>query len=136
MSPCPVLMRLQEANNRFAGRFAEHAAEEDQSLFPFLAENLPDEPDLVGDLRQEHEEITHKREEFRDCLAMAQELGNALSRAILLDVFASGWELFDFLDRHARNETTASKMLFKVSEDRPRNVTWLELMRARSIRLP
>lgn len=111
-SPCPVLVRLNEETNRFTKRFAEHTREEEKTLFPFLAEHLPDEPNLVGGLRQQHDAISRKREEFRDCLAMAQELGDGLSRAVLLDVLASGWELLDLLDEHAREETKAVQKCF------------------------
>jgi hemerythrin-like domain-containing protein len=103
-----ALLRLSEVNDLLANRFAEHALEEETALFPFLARNLPDEPDLVDSLRQEHEEIAGKREEFGDCLAMAQELGHGLTREII----ASGWELLDLLDRHAQRETQAVQKCF------------------------
>lgn len=111
-SPWPILTRLGEVNTLLARRSAEHAAEEERTLFPFLVQNLPDEPHLVEDLRHEQDEINHKREEFGDSLVMAQQLGSGISRAILLDVIASGWELLDLLDRHAHAETAAVQKCF------------------------
>lgn len=106
-NPRSVLRQVHEANAGFAKRFAHHAREEESTLFPFLIENLPDEPDLVNALQKEHEEIIAKFEDFDNCVEMGEELDEVLPRTILLDVLAFGWELLDQMDLHAHHETSA-----------------------------
>lgn len=111
-SPCTVLKRLHEVNAGFAARFARHASDEERTLFPFLAENLPEETELVNELEREHQEIITKFGEFQNCLDVGDELEDKVPHAILLDVLAFGWELLDLMDRHAHHETSAVQRCF------------------------
>jgi hemerythrin-like domain-containing protein len=110
-SPQSVLRWLHEVNTSFGKRFAEHAAEEEKTLFPFLTENLPDEPNLVASLRQEHVQIRKKFADFASCMDVGEEVDGP-PRAILLDVLSFGWELLDLLDRHASSVTRAVQQCF------------------------
>jgi len=105
--PRPVLDRLRDSDAYFATQFASHMEEEEATLFPILEQHQPDGPELVARLRREHEEIRCKREEFANCLAVAIELENGLTKMVLRDLLAYGWELWELLDSHAHVETQA-----------------------------
>ncbi len=109
--PTPVLEKLQELKRFLENRFGRPTKKE-EVLFSFLKQNLAEKPDVVESLRHEYGEINRKREEFGDCLDLAQGLGNGLTRAVLLDVLAFGFELWDLLDLHVYHETKAVQECF------------------------
>jgi Hemerythrin HHE cation binding domain len=102
-----ALDRLRDLNDYFATQFAVHLDEEETTLFPLLERHRPAGADLVGRLRAEHAEILRKREELDNCLEVASDLEDALPRALVRDLLAYGWELWDLLDNHAHAETRA-----------------------------
>jgi hemerythrin-like domain-containing protein len=102
-----ALSRLRGLHQYFATHFASHVAEEEAALFPYLERQQPDGPDLVARLRREHDEIARREKEFGNSLAVAGELEDTLPRAVLRDLLAYGWELWELLDDHARLETQA-----------------------------
>ena len=52
---------------------------------------------LVARLREEHEAIRRKREDFANCLQVAGELEDNLPRAVLRDLVFDGWELWTLM---------------------------------------
>jgi hemerythrin-like domain-containing protein len=102
-----VVNRFRDINNYFATQFTAHMEEEEMTLFPFLEEYKPGGRELVARLRQEHAEILRKREEFGNCVEFAAELEDGITRMVLRDLLAYGWELWEHLDRHAHTETRA-----------------------------
>lgn len=101
------LDRLRHSNEFFATRFASHLEEEEATLFPLLERHQPGGAELVARLRRDHAEILCKREEFGNCLRVATELEDGLTRTVLWDLLAYGWELLEQLDIHAHTETHA-----------------------------
>jgi iron-sulfur cluster repair protein YtfE (RIC family) len=102
-----ALSRLREYDSYFATQFEAHLDEEEITLFPLLQKCRPEGAQLVDHLRQEHDEIRRKREEFENCLDVAAQLGVKVPRSVLRDVLAYGWELWELLDNHAHVETRA-----------------------------
>ncbi|MBI3463315.1 MAG: hemerythrin domain-containing protein [Planctomycetes bacterium] len=102
-----VFGQLRQLLEFFADEFGAHAAEEEQTLFPLIEEQLPDGAQVVARLRQDHETIRCKRQEFADCLEVASELEDDVPDAVLADLLAYGWELWELLDTHAHTETKA-----------------------------
>jgi hypothetical protein len=100
------LRRLQTFNQAIAARFSAHVAQQEVHVLPYLQNNLPDEPGLVATLREEHEKIKSKLGEWDSCLKVALQL-ESVPHAVLLDILAYGWEVWELLDRHAHRETTA-----------------------------
>lgn len=103
--PRRVLSQLREIRDYLATQLEAHFEEEDETLFPILEQQSPNGPQLVASLRQEHDEIRRKREEFTNCLEVATELEDNLPRAVLRDLVIDGWELWSLLDHHANAET-------------------------------
>jgi hypothetical protein len=77
------------------------------ALVRLLERHQPGGPELVARLRREHAEIRRRCEELGDCLEVAGELEGAFPRAVLRDLLAYGWDLWELLDDHARTETRA-----------------------------
>ena len=102
-----VLDRLQRLNEFFATKFTAHMQEEEATLFPFLERHTPGGPALVAGLRRQHAEIQRKREEFANCLEVADGLEGGPPKMVLRDLLGYGWELWDLLDSHAADETRA-----------------------------
>jgi len=100
-----TLRRFWEINEFLSTQFTSHMEEEETSLFPFLEQYTPEGRDLVGRLRLEHEEIRRMREEFGNCLHVASELEPDLPKAVLRDLLADGWALWEIMDNHAHAET-------------------------------
>lgn len=127
VKPQPLLRRLRELNDFFVTRLAAHFEEEEQSLFPYLEQTLPDGPALVARLRSDHKAINRKREEFANCLELASELEDGITRAVVEDLFTYGWDLWDLLDQHAHAETESLRQciahLAKISESSRKVVT-------------
>lgn len=104
--PRRALGQLREIKDYLNTQLEAHFDEEDETLFPLL-EKQPGGPPLVARLREEHEAIRRKREDFANCLQVAGELEDNLPRAVLRDLVFDGWELWTLLDRHAHAETEA-----------------------------
>jgi iron-sulfur cluster repair protein YtfE (RIC family) len=102
-----ALDRLQELNNYFSTQLACHMDEEEVTLFPLLERQAPEGPALVAGLRQEHEEIRRKLEEFSNCLDVAGQLPDGLPRPVRRDLLTYSWDLWEILDTHAYRETHA-----------------------------
>jgi hemerythrin-like domain-containing protein len=102
-----VVEQLRDLNMYFAKEFSAHTAEEETTLFPLLERNAPGGRELVARLRQEHQDICRKREEFANCLGIAVEVGDEIPRMVLRDLLADGWLLWELLDKHAHTETQA-----------------------------
>jgi hypothetical protein len=102
-----ALSRLRGLHEYFATHLASHVADEEAALFPYLERHSPGGPELVARLRREHDAITRRHEEFGNSLAVAGELEDGLPRAVLRDLLAYGWELWEVLDSHAGLETRA-----------------------------
>jgi len=105
--PRPLLDRLREFNKFFATQFASHLDEEETTLFPLLEMCQPGGVELVARLRNEHDVLRRRQEEFDGCLQVAFELEENLPRAVLRDVLTYGWALWELLDNHAHIETVA-----------------------------
>jgi hypothetical protein len=101
------LASLRALNGYFAAQFASHIAEEETTLFPVLEKYLPGGRARVARFRLDHEEILRKREELGNCVAFATELEEGLSKMVVRDLVAYGWELWDLLDKHAHEDTQA-----------------------------
>jgi iron-sulfur cluster repair protein YtfE (RIC family) len=101
------LRRLREMHDYFSTHLESHMAEEETALFPLLEECRPDGSALVAKLRQDHEEIRRRREEFGKSLEVARQLEESLPSAVLRDLLAYAWELWEMLDNHAHEETRA-----------------------------
>src|SRR5262249_46601417 len=69
-----AVARLREIHGYFTRQMLSHMDEEETTLFPLLEQNEPGGADLVTRLRQEHEEIRHRLEDFGACLHVAGEL--------------------------------------------------------------
>jgi hemerythrin-like domain-containing protein len=108
----PVIQKFQDLVQAIAARFSAHLAQQEVQLFPFLLKHLPEEPDLVSDLRKEHDQIEHKMEEMSNCLKVALELEENVPHAVLWDIATYGWELWELLDSHAHRETRAVRQCF------------------------
>jgi iron-sulfur cluster repair protein YtfE (RIC family) len=104
--PDGVLDQLREISAYLATQFEAHMEEEETTLFPLL-ERQPEGRDLVARLRREHDEIRRRREEFGDCLAVAEGLEGGAPKMVLVDLLIYGWDLWEFLDNHAHLETQA-----------------------------
>lgn len=102
-----ALGKLQELNAYFATQFEAHLEEEETTLFPLLEQQQPDGPGLVARLRREHEEFRSKRKEFENCLGLAVELEEGLTRMVLTDLLTYGLDLWELLDKHAHAESQA-----------------------------
>ncbi len=102
-----ALARLRALNDYFGTQFTTHMDEEETTLFPFLAPQRPGATELVERLRREHKEIRRKLVEFANCLQVATEVGDGITRMVLWDLMGYGWELWQLLDRHAHDETQA-----------------------------
>jgi len=100
-----VLGRLSESYRFFAERFEAHMEEEEHTLFPFLARQMPDGHRVVERLRADHEEIRSLCKQFGRSLDAAHESGDRPPRDVLRDVLTYGWELWEALDDHAHEET-------------------------------
>jgi hypothetical protein len=111
-NPASVVKRIDELSKVIASRFSAHVAQQEIRLFPFLLQNLPEEPDLVAALRKEHEGIEQKSAELSNCLKLALELEEKLPHAVLWDVMTYGWDLWELLDGHAHRETAAIRRCF------------------------
>jgi iron-sulfur cluster repair protein YtfE (RIC family) len=105
--PTRILDQLREITTYFATQFEAHMEEEETTLFPVLDQHKPEGPDLVARLRQEHADIRRKREEFENCLQVADGLEGGAPKMVLVDLLAYGWDLWEFLDNHAHAETRA-----------------------------
>jgi hemerythrin-like domain-containing protein len=105
--PRAVLDRLRELHGYFSTQLACHMEEEELTLFPLVAQHMPGGGDLVARLRQEHEEVRRKLEEFGNCLHVADELQEDVPKAVARDLLTYGWVLWDILDNHAHQETQA-----------------------------
>jgi len=101
----PVLHRFREIHDFLTTRFAAHMEEEETTLFPFLEHYKEEGTDLVGRLRLEHEEIRYRSEELNNCVRVAMELEDGVPRAVLRDLLAAGWGLWELMDNHAHVET-------------------------------
>jgi iron-sulfur cluster repair protein YtfE (RIC family) len=101
------LRRLKELDAFFAIELMTHMDEEEITLFPLLEHHHVEGAILAGRLRQEHEEIRRKLDEFNKSLGVALDLQDRLPRAVLWDLVVDGWELWELLDQHARLETDA-----------------------------
>jgi hypothetical protein len=101
-----VLDQLRGAHEYFATHFEVHMRDEEVGLLPLL-EQQPGGVEVVARLRQDHAEIRRRREDFGNCLQVAAELGDGITRAVARDLLAYGWELWELLDRHAHTETVA-----------------------------
>jgi hypothetical protein len=102
-----VLEQLRDFNEYFTKEFSAHLAEEETTLFPLLERHAAGGPELVARLRQEHQDMCRKREEFAKYLGIAVEVGDELPRMVLRDLMTDGWLLWGMLDRHAHEETRA-----------------------------
>jgi hypothetical protein len=61
----------------------------------------------VARLRQDHDDIRRRRQEFGDCLEIAESLDGGPPPMVVRDLLAYGWELWERLDNHAHAETQA-----------------------------
>jgi hypothetical protein len=102
-----VVEQLRDFNEYFTKEFSAHLTEEETALFPPLERHATGGPELVARLRQEHQDMCRKREEFAKYLGIAVEVGDELPRMVLRDLFTDGWLLWDMLDKHAHEETRA-----------------------------
>jgi hemerythrin-like domain-containing protein len=102
-----ILAKLQEINAYFATQFEAHLDEEETTLFPLLEQQKPEGPELVARLRLEHEQIRSKRKDFGNCLELAVELEEGLTKMVLRDLLIYGLDLWEMLDKHAHVETQA-----------------------------
>jgi hemerythrin-like domain-containing protein len=105
--PREVIDRLRDMNGSFSTQLECHMDEEEITLFPLMERHTPDGPALVVRLRQEHEEIRRRLEEFANCLHVSGELEDNLPRMVARDLLTFGWQLWDILDNHAHQETAA-----------------------------
>lgn len=106
-SPVRALGRLRELDQFFDTHFEAHMQGEETGLFPFLEQYNPEGTALVARLRQDHCDIRRMRAEFSNCLAFAGDLEDRLPRAVVRDLLAYGWDLWEAVDRHAHVETQA-----------------------------
>src|SRR5579885_3484712 len=102
-----VLFKLREINKYFSTEFICHSDEEEQTLFPLLEQDHTGGKSLVTRLREEHDAIRRRCEEFDNSLQFALDLEDGLNKTVLRDVFIYGWRLWELLDDHARVETQA-----------------------------
>jgi hypothetical protein len=99
--------QLRDFNEYSGNQFSAHLAEEETTLFPLLEQHATGGRELVARLRQEHQDMYRKREDFAKCLRIAVEVEDELPRMVLRDLLADGWLLWEMLDKHAHNETRA-----------------------------
>jgi len=102
-----ILGQLKDIDDYLATQFMAHLLEEESTLFPLLERYSTEGADLVGRLRQEHQEIRQKREDFGNCIGVALDMEDTLPRAVVRDLLIDGWDLWSLLDRHAHAETQA-----------------------------
>ena len=102
-----VFGRLLELDNYFRTQFGAHMGEEEQTLFPLLERFSPDGAVLANRLREEHSALRRQLDAFNRCLGTAVQLQDRPPRAVLRDLLIEGWELWELLDKHARQETRA-----------------------------
>jgi hemerythrin-like domain-containing protein len=107
IDPRQVRERLHKLHDFFTTQFTAHIEEEETTLFPLLEQHQPGGPELVARLRREHAEIRRRGEDLGNCLEVADELEDEFPRAVLRDLLAYGWDLWELLDDHARTETRA-----------------------------
>jgi hypothetical protein len=101
------LAKLQEINAYFATQFEAHMEEEETTLFPLLEQQKPEGAALVTSLRQDHEDIRNNRKDFENCLQIAVELEDGLTKMVLRDLLIYGLDLWERLDQHAHAESRA-----------------------------
>jgi len=102
-----ALRRLRQLHTYFGTRFDSHLEEEEAGLFPLLEEGMLEGPELVTRLRQEHDEIRRRCEEFGNSLQVAADLGDDPPTMVLWDLVVYGWDFWEVLDDHAHAETRA-----------------------------
>jgi iron-sulfur cluster repair protein YtfE (RIC family) len=100
-----ALERLRELHAYFGTHFESHMEEEEVGLFPLLERDLPDGPERVAKLREEHTDIRRRCEELGNSLQVADELGDDLPVMVLWDLLNYGWDFWEILDNHAHAET-------------------------------
>lgn len=100
-----LFAQLRELDNYFSTQFATHLEEEEQTLFPLLEQFPPRGPELVKQLRQEHDELRRRLDEFSSCLSVAIDLQDRPPKTVLEDLLVYTWDLWELLDRHAHDET-------------------------------
>jgi hypothetical protein len=98
--------RLCELYRFFLTQFITHIDEEEVTLFPLLAQNDPEGPEVAAQLRQEHVAIRRRLDDFGNCLEIAAGLDDP-PRAVLRDLFSYGWDFWEKLAEHAHDETRA-----------------------------
>ncbi len=102
-----ILDRFEDIKEFFANQFASHLEEEELTLFVFLEEASAEGAGIVRVLREEHEAIVRKVQEFSDCLQVARDVEENLPIMVQRDLIDYGWELLDLIDTHAHKETKA-----------------------------
>ncbi len=102
-----ILDRFEAIKDFFANQFASHLEEEELTLFKFLEEGSQEDAELVAVLREEHEAIVRKVDEFSGCLQVARDVQENLPIMVKRDLIDYGWELLNLIDTHAHKETTA-----------------------------
>jgi iron-sulfur cluster repair protein YtfE (RIC family) len=65
-----IFGRLRELDNFFVKQFTIHMGEEEKTLFPLLEQHQPEGAALAGRLRQEHQTLRRKLDEFASCLVL------------------------------------------------------------------
>ncbi len=108
-----VFARLHELENFFSTQFVTHLDEEENTLFPLLELFPPEGPALAKQLRQEHDELRRKLEEFSSCLTIAIELQDRPPATVIEDLLVYTWDLWELLDEHAYEETRGLKRALK-----------------------
>jgi hemerythrin-like domain-containing protein len=100
-----VFARLSELEKFFVTQFLTHLDEEEKTLFPLLEQVLPEGGALAKRLRDEHDELRRKLDDFSNCLSVAIELQDQPPEAVLEDLLIYCWDLWELLDQHAHVET-------------------------------
>jgi iron-sulfur cluster repair protein YtfE (RIC family) len=102
-----VLRQLREIGAYLATELETHMEEEETTLFPLLEWQGAEGSETAAGLRREHDEIRRRRAEFDRCLSVATDLEDGPPRMVLWDLVEYGWDLWEYLDRHAHTETQA-----------------------------
>jgi DUF438 domain-containing protein len=102
-----VLRRLKEVNDYLGENLRSHMLREETELFPLIEQLGLEGPGLVERLREDHEEILQKQDEFASSLAIALEIEDILPKMVRRDLLIDGWALWDLLSKHAFAETQA-----------------------------
>jgi hemerythrin-like domain-containing protein len=96
---------LVEFNKYFAIKFEVHLEEEETTLFPLLEKYTSTGAEVVARLRQQHNDIRRKRQEFEDCLETAAGLKeDNIAPSILQKLLHYGLDFWGQLDAHAHTE--------------------------------